>query len=41
LESYLLEVIEATKQTITDYLIVNFKETEKEIIKLYQKFLNE
>ncbi len=41
LESYLLEVVEATEQTSSEYLLINFKETEKEILKLYKKLLKE
>jgi len=41
LESYLLEVVEVTEQTSSEYLLINFKETEKEILKLYKKLLKE
>ena len=41
LESYLLEVIEAAEQTSSECLLINFQETEKEILKLYQKLLQE
>ena len=39
LESYLLENIEATEQTTTEYLLINFEETKQEILKLYNKLL--
>ena len=41
LESYLLEVVEAAEQTSSECLLINFQETEKEILKLYQKLLQE
>jgi len=41
LESYLLENVEAKEQTTTEYLLINFKETKEEILKLYYKLLQE
>ena len=41
LESYLLEVVEATEQTSSEYLLINFQETQTEILKLYKKLLQD
>jgi len=39
LESYLFNQIKSKQKTTTEYLFINFPETQKEIFKLYQIFL--
>jgi len=41
LESFIFEKIKINQKTTSEYLFINFPETEKEILKLYLKFIKE
>jgi len=40
LEDYIFENIQTNKKTSSEYLLINFKETEKNILTLYKKLFN-
>ena len=41
LESYIFEKLGTNKKTSSEYLLINFKETQKKILNLYKKFVKQ
>jgi len=41
LESYIFEKLETNQKTSSEYLLINFKETQKKVLKLYKKFIEQ